>query len=328
MRIWRGVGAAAVAVVLAACGGGGAGNRLTGSSLPPGVIYQGPQFTASQLTLHADRAYSKRANPDRLNYTDEATKASELRDATLTLKMDVWVPPNATASKPQPLIITLHGGSFTSGSKTNDVESFPISYARAGYVAAAVNYRLTQDPDLSPERRLWAQMIALEDLQNAIRYLRANAATYHIDPTRIATIGSSAGGALSLANAVQANDPPLDGFVSDYPGVSAGVAAAASTGATLIDPLVPGSTGLLVFDAGDAPALLFHAQPTDPFTGATWTDNVLPTCKLMTDAGASCEAVATPGSMHTVVLGVQANQFWDDLFPFLKQRLRLAELTP
>lgn len=309
------------AALLTACGGGQESSRI-----PADVIYQGPQYGQDQLTVYTDVSYSQRPNPDRINYTDIGTKASEKHDAVLTLKMDIWVPPNATPTQRQPLIITIHGGGFTAGSKTDDAAAFPISYARSGYVAAAINYRLTEEPDLSPERRLAAQQMALEDLQNAIRYLRVYAGTYFIDPTRIATVGSSAGGALSLMNAADANDVANVGTGSDYQGVSAQVAGAVSTGATLIDPLVPGSYELLTFNAGDSPVLLFHANP-DPFTGATWTGNVLPTQKLFTDGGGRCEVVQQqPSNQHTVQLGVQASVNWDALWPFLRQALRLAPL--
>lgn len=321
-RVARGAPLAVLAAALAACGGGG--SRLGASQVPPGVVYQGPVYAATQLHASANVPYSQRPNPEHINYTDISTKAAEKRQDTLTLRLDVWVPPNATAASPQPLIITLHGGGFAAGSKTDDAAVFPISYARAGYVAAAVNYRLTQDPDLSPARRLTAQLMALEDVQNAVRHLRSRAATYHIDPTRIALIGSSAGGALALMNAADADNVDNAGPGSDYPGVSASTAASVSTGATLIDPLVPGSYTQLTFDAGDTPNQIFHANPTDPFTQATWTGNVLPTQKFFTDVGVTSLVVATPGSQHTVPLGVQANGFWDDLFPFLRQQLRLT----
>lgn len=309
--------------MLSACGGGG-GKETSGVS--PDVVYQGAQYAQGQLTAYGDVSYSQRPNPEGINYTDIGTKASEKRDAVLTLKMDIWVPPNASATRLQPLVITIHGGGFSAGSKTDDAVVFPISYARAGYVAAAINYRLTENPDLTPERRLAAQRMALEDLQNAVRYLRANAAAYSIDPTRIATVGASAGGALSLMNAADANDVANVAPGSDYPGVSAQVAAAVSTGATLIDPLVPGSYQLLAFNAGDSPVQLFHASP-DPFTGATWTGNVLPTQKLFTDAGVRCDVVQQrPNNQHTVLLGVQSNSNWDTLWPFLRQELRLGAL--
>lgn len=312
-----------LSVLLASCGGGGG---LPASRIPAGVIYQGPQYAQSQLTRYLNVAYSRRPNPTGDNYTDVNTKAAEKRQDTLTLTLDIWVPPNATASRPQPLVITLHGGGFTAGSKSDDALTFPISYALSGYVAVAANYRLTEEPDTSPERRLAAQTLALEDVQNAVRYLRANADKYHIDPTRIAIVGASAGGALALMNAADANNADDRAATSDYPGVSAAVAAAVSTGATLIDPLVPGSQQLLTFDAGDAPNQTFHGDPSDPYTGATWSGNVLPMQALFANAGVRSEVVATPANRHTVPLGVQESGYWDALFPFLRQELRLAPL--
>ena len=68
--------------------------------------------------------------------------------------------------------------------------------ARRGYVAATITYRLS-DPDSSgkPKNPFPAQ---IEDVKCAVRWLRANAEKYHVDPNRIGATGGSAGGHLSL----------------------------------------------------------------------------------------------------------------------------------
>jgi len=78
------------------------------------------------------------------------------------------------------------------------------TYSRAGYICATLNYRLThKGSSPPPELEIFAIQCALEDIQNAIRFLKKNADTYFIDTTRIVTFGGSAGGGLSLLNAVE-----------------------------------------------------------------------------------------------------------------------------
>ena len=308
----------ALVASLAACGGGGSGE----SAPPPPRAgrYAVAQFAEAQISPHIDVVYSVRPNAGRLQYTSDANKAREVGQPTLSLQMDIFVPPNATPTAPQPLVVFVHGGGFVQGGKEAN-RSKALSYAQAGYVAASVNYRLTPDNSASQALRVLAQTQAAEDLGNAVRFLRQNAAVYRIDASRVATIGGSAGGALSLMNAVDADTLP--GAVSDFPGVSAQAQGAVSTGATLID--IYDTVGLLSFDADDVPVLLLHADPTDSSTGATWTGNVLPTQALIQNAGNSCTLVAQPNLTHGADLSV-SGPYWGAVYPFLYSRLGLAAL--
>ncbi|MCE1229724.1 MAG: alpha/beta hydrolase [Firmicutes bacterium] len=320
MMLWVQKGLAGAALLMLAhlaCGGSTAAPSEPPSDMPKGM-YASAQFTTDQLTVRKDIEYSQRANPKHINYTSEATKAQEINADVLHLTLDLYRPPTATAQNRQPLMVVIHGGGFVSGSK-GGIGGTAASYALAGYVSATINYRLTENNQASQELRVAAQAMATEDAQNAIRFLLSRASEYGIDPTRVAVFGSSAGGAISLINAVDANDNRIRG-VSDYPGFEAKPHAALSTGATLIDSF--DSTGLLHFDAGDAPVLLLHAYPQDPATGATWTGNVLPTQKLINDSGSTCLAVPTPAGIHTVEMAVGAD-YWPQVYAFLKTRLRL-----
>lgn len=307
-----------VVASLSACGGGASSSRVG----PPGTsLYSEAVYTDSQLAPSLDLVYSVRPNEGGEQYTSDLRAASELGSDTLNLHLDVWVPPDATATKPQPLIVWIHGGDFLAGSK-EEVRDKALTYARAGYVVASVDYRLTPRNTLSAALRERAVLQAAEDVSNAIRYLRQNAATYHIDTTRVATIGTSAGGALSLAVALDADTLP--GIVSDYPGQTARSQASVSTGATVFDAYYDSSSALS-FDATDAPVLLLHANPTDSFTGATWSGNVLPTQALINNSGNSCTVVAQPNLTHVVDLSL-GGKYWDSVGPFLWTQLDLASL--
>jgi hypothetical protein len=158
---------------------------------------------------------------------------------------------------------------------------------------------------------------------NAFRFFKVNASAYHIDPGRIATVGASAGGGLSLINAVAYDTLP--GTRSDFSGVSSRVAAAVSTGATLVEE-GNDSDAYLQYKASDTPVLLFHACPADCTTGATWDGNVVPTAARINASGNRCCTVRQPDMTHTVDLSL-GGSYWRELTPFLREQLRLEELV-
>jgi acetyl esterase/lipase len=107
------------------------------------------------------------------------------------LLLDIYMPQEAAAL--HPLVIWIHGGGWNRGdSRTSGpIADYPATLATLaahGYVVASVNYRL------SGEARFPAQ---IQDIKAAIRFLRANAPKYGIDPARILLWGGSAGGHLA-----------------------------------------------------------------------------------------------------------------------------------
>ncbi|MEZ4863927.1 MAG: alpha/beta hydrolase [Caldilineaceae bacterium] len=87
-----------------------------------------------------------------------------------------------------PLIIWIHGGAFRVGSKEgNENNPLHFEYVTQGYALASINYRLSQ-------HAIWPAQI--EDCKAAVRWLRAHAAEYKLDPERFAAWGPSAGGHL------------------------------------------------------------------------------------------------------------------------------------
>jgi acetyl esterase/lipase len=101
-------------------------------------------------------------------------------------KLDLWVPRGATS--PAPTVIYIHGGGWMQGSKEgSDLVLLP--WLEQGWAVANVEYRMGPTA-LAPA--------AVEDCRCALRWVRENAATYKLDPTRIVITGHSAGGHLSL----------------------------------------------------------------------------------------------------------------------------------
>jgi acetyl esterase len=98
------------------------------------------------------------------------------------LLLDLHVPDGAG---PFPTAILIHGGGFDGGSKSTNVRPLFAPLENGGFAWFSIDYRLAPAVHF-PE--------AMEDVASAIRWVKANAATYHVDASRIAIIGESAGG--------------------------------------------------------------------------------------------------------------------------------------
>ena len=107
----------------------------------------------------------------------------------------------STESPPlRPGLIFIHGGAWSGGSR-EVYHYYTKRMALRGFVAATISYRLSREAVFPA---------AVADAKCAVRWLRAHAAEYQIDPTRIAVLGGSAGGHLAMMVGY-ANDPTLEG---------------------------------------------------------------------------------------------------------------------
>jgi acetyl esterase/lipase/ubiquinone biosynthesis protein UbiJ len=97
-------------------------------------------------------------------------------------RLDLYLPERAAGRLP--LVVWIHGGAWQAGSK-NNCPAVPL--VAKGYAVASINYRLSQHAIFPAQ---------IEDCKAAIRWLRANAAKYQLDPDRIGVWGASAGGHL------------------------------------------------------------------------------------------------------------------------------------
>ena len=113
-------------------------------------------------------------------------------------KLDLYLPEKA-AEHPLPLVVWIHGGGWEAGSK----EGCPaVPLVDKGYAAASINYRLSQ------HARFPAQ---IEDCKAAIRWLRAHAKEYNLDPQHVGVWGASAGGHLVALLGVTGGVKELEG---------------------------------------------------------------------------------------------------------------------
>ncbi len=154
----------------------------------------------------------------------------------MDLLLDVYEP-DGKADALKPALLLVHGGSFVEGSKQADeMVEYARFFARRGYVCFSMDYRLQSD--YPPASSFWdfasltsAVHAAMVDVKAAVRFIRANADFYGVDPDKIALLGESAGAIAGVATAVT----PSDDFSSDgddfpipaenNPGVSARVQA-------------------------------------------------------------------------------------------------------
>jgi len=99
-------------------------------------------------------------------------------------KLDLYVPEKAGV--PLPLIIWIHGGGWAAGSK-DGCPTLRQGFIKRGYALASIGYRLSGDAIFPAQ---------IEDCKAAIRWLRAHAKQYNLNPDRFGVWGSSAGGHL------------------------------------------------------------------------------------------------------------------------------------
>lgn len=125
------------------------------------------------------------------------------------LLLDAYQPPKP-AETLRPAVILIHGGGWAAGNRS-DYRDMGKWLASQGYVAFAISYRLVQK-----DHNQWPAQ--LNDVQRAVRWIRAHAKDYQIDPERIGAFGGSAGGhlvaCLGTMDTLDNSDPALAAFSS------------------------------------------------------------------------------------------------------------------
>ncbi|HWA24740.1 MAG TPA: alpha/beta hydrolase [Lacunisphaera sp.] len=170
-----------------------------------------------------------------------------------SLKLDAYVP---DGPGPFPAVILVHGGGWTAGDKSGGPSRGYMApmhdpLARGGFAWFSINYRL------APKFQYPA---CVEDVETAIRWVKAHAAEYHLDPARIALAGESAGGHLVALVGTRTTDATRVAAIVDFYGRHDMV------GATRLGEKLPGNMGRLfgaeTLDAATE-ARLREASPLD-----------------------------------------------------------------
>ena len=115
--------------------------------------------------------------------------------------------PKDDHSAPRPLIIWMHGGGFKFGTKAaKGIRIWSKSFAKRGYVCAAINYGLSKkDPLFNFDELQKSCYNAVLDVKMAVEYFKLHHNEYNIDPEKIILAGNSAGGIIALQAAYSTN---------------------------------------------------------------------------------------------------------------------------
>ncbi len=171
------------------------------------------------------------------------------------LMLDLYMP--TTGTGPFPLVVWIHGGGWSGGERTLGAGSTALKLLPQGIAVASIDYRLTSQagqwgsfPVIFPAQ--------INDVKGAIRWLRANAATFNLDPARFGTWGSSAGGHLSALAGTSGGVAALEGATGGNLAFSSRVQAAA-------DYFGPTDIIVINLDTTNPPgSVINHDAPTSP----------------------------------------------------------------
>ncbi|SEP20388.1 alpha/beta hydrolase [Amycolatopsis saalfeldensis] len=226
-RLSLGALAVVAALAVAACSGGSTeaspGSSVPSSSTsssacpsspapagPPGAGPAGAPTPQVKLVVPVDTSTSTVLKPDpaqqiqcgkvQVDTKDNvAFAAPKLADGkTKQLRMDIQVP---RTPGPKPLVVYVPGGGFVQADKQGNLPLRTYA-ADAGFVVASIQYRV------QPDGATYTDSIA--DVKSAIRYLRAHASAYQIDPGKVGVWGDSAGGYLVAMVGVTNGDKRYD----------------------------------------------------------------------------------------------------------------------
>jgi acetyl esterase len=233
----------------------------------------------------------------------KVASAADFRDVPYTqidginLTLDAHVP---DGNGPFPVAILVHGGGWVAGDKQQYITYIFQPLSEAGFAWFSINYRL------APRYRFPADA---SDVEIAIRFVKANAEKYKIDPRRIALIGESAGGHLvSYVGARSSAESRVAAVVSMY-GVHDFVSACiewkplphevldlfgiTAVNAGTVSRLVQASPVIYVHK-DMPPFLLMHGSKDEdvPY------DQSVEMCNMMKKAGARCDLITITGAPH------------------------------
>ncbi|UBU08659.1 cellulose binding domain-containing protein [Nonomuraea gerenzanensis] len=185
--------------------------------------------------------------------------------------LDLYLP--STGVTPRPLIIWHKGSAWTSDDGKDGADAIASVFNPLGFAVAGVSVR-------SSGQAIFPAQV--HDIKAAIRWLRANAATYQLDPNRFAMVGDSSGGWLTEMATLSGGVASLEGTVG-----TTGVSSAVQVGLAFYSP-----TDFLQMNAQNLPSGgLDHNSPASP-------ESLLVGCPIQT-----CPATVAQANPMTYVDG-------------------------
>lgn len=194
----------------------------------------------------------------------------------------------------RPAIVLVHGGGWRFGSKQEEVyNDMLLYYAKQGYVVVTVDYRFDQEAPMPA---------CIEDAKCAVRWLKAHAKEYRIDPDRIGTYGHSAGAHIALMLGVSSGNKELEGdgpWQEFSSSVACAVGGAAPT--EIGNPNNPWDKHPewwpIGYISADNPPVLLLQGAADPIVKAHLVEDYY---NKMKTAGATVEYIEVPELGHDV----------------------------
>jgi len=192
-------------------------------------------------------------------------------------KLDLAMP-TGRSTRPRPAIVFVHGGGWVSGDKRRANFLGPtLEFAAKGYVCITINYRLGG-----------SKLACIEDAKCSVRWLRAHAKKYNVDPDRIGAYGNSAGAHLAVMLGLCPASAGLegDGPWQEYSSIVQAVVASA----TPTRPRVRGGSeqdakkiAPMSYVTANAPPLLLVHEASDRTVAVSNSDDFI---KALREAGA------------------------------------------
>jgi acetyl esterase len=254
-----------------------------------------------------------------------------------TLRFDASIP---EGQGPFPAVVIVHGGAWVTGDRRGSVEPLFKPLTNAGYAWFSIDYRLAGNFDFSSIPSLLTSVgvmdEAIEDVRQAVLFIRQNAAKYRIDPSRIALLGESAGAHLASMAAlkpvtgseVQAaiafySPSDLESLVQKMPQIPENVRRAVK-GTSFAELLLARLRTLspIQWVRKDAPPFLLVHGTSDGLVPYEQSEEM---CAAIKKAGAQCELFAVTGGTHGVrrwEASTQMTAYKDRMTAWLAENLR------
>jgi dienelactone hydrolase len=261
---------------------------------------------------------------------------------TRILRAHVYSMPDDTVSN-RPLVILAHGGAFLFGSK-NDMRAQCESFARLGYVCAAIDYRLYPILLGLPDSAKVVEIAlnAISDMRAAVRHFKANADrenTFRINPDKITAGGLSAGAIMALHVGVLDEDDPLtpefEAFLSARGGVEGNVGDSINRSYNSRVSAVLNQSGALFsldwLDEGDPMIMSMHGDADDVVPYGTAREGAFNrvTCngssvihERAVSLGLNSYFLGVPGGGHTDIYGAGFTSFYTEFQEESQRRMR------
>jgi acetyl esterase/lipase len=233
----------ALCFFLISCKKNNSADTVTASPIRCNGRYDKDLFTAVKTTVNT-----------------EYGKALNIAGSQENLLLDMYEPAGDTATK-RAMIIFIHGGGWTSGTKSQGKELCSM-FAKKGYVAASIDYRLGIENPVNDKTRGEAVYRGVQDIKAAIRFARANASIYKIDPAQI-FIGGYSAGAVNAIHAAYWNEyevpPNIDKTRWDNLEGSGGNASF-SSGVQAVFSIAGSIVNLSWIQGGEPPIVCVHSK--------------------------------------------------------------------